>query len=315
MFLLSELVRRHGHKVVLTGEGADELLAGYDLFKEMQIRRFWARQPESRLRPALLRRLYPDIPRLAENSAFATAFFRRGLQETDSPYYSHQIRWGHAAFLRRFLADGMQDGLGATLEVQPIDLPAAYDEWPSLSKAQYLEIRTFLSPYLLSSQGDRVAMAHSVEGRYPFLDYRVVEFCSRLPADLKLRGLREKWLLRQLGRTLLPGEIWQRRKRPYRAPIQRSFMNGSPNTAYVAELLAADTVRQTGYFNAAAVERLTRKSSSAEPVSEADEMALVGILSTQLLDHHFVRRQGWQPHAPDPATFKLVDHVGLPVGV
>ncbi|HXJ55473.1 MAG TPA: asparagine synthase-related protein, partial [Verrucomicrobiae bacterium] len=72
---------------------------------------------------------------------------------------------------------------------------------------------------------DRVAMAHSVEGRFPFLDYRVVEFCSRLPADLKLRGLTEKYLLKKLGERWLPQEIWRRRKRPYRAPIHRSFFN------------------------------------------------------------------------------------------
>lgn len=108
-------------------------------------------------------------------------------------------------------------------------------------KASYLEIFVIiLQPvvhqhvqwilifeYLLCSQGDRMAMAHSVEGRFPFLDYRLVEFCNHLPSTLKLHGLTEKWLLKQMGRKLLPDAIWQRVKRPYRAPVHRSFFGGA----------------------------------------------------------------------------------------
>ena len=129
-----------------------------------------------------------------------------------------------------------------------------------LAQAQYLEITTFLSSYLLAAQGDRVAMGHSVEGRFPFLDYRVVEFANRLPPDLKLRGLREKWLLRQFGRTLLPDDIWTRRKRPYRAPIHRSFFNDDPATAYVGELLGEQAMKEAGLFNPQAVAQLVAKA-------------------------------------------------------
>ncbi len=188
-------MHQHGLKVVLTGEGADEFFGGYDIFKEAAVRRFWARQPESAMRPTLLRRLYPDIAGLGQTSnAFLSAFFSKGLADTDAFDYSHRIRWTNAArFRRSFLA------------VEPTArrrrrLPPAFASWPALAQAQYLEIATFLSPYLLSSQGDRVAMAHAVEGRFPFLDYRVVAFANRLPADEKLLGLSEKWLLRQLGR-------------------------------------------------------------------------------------------------------------------
>jgi len=94
MFMLSRLVREHGFKVVLTGEGADEFLAGYDIFKEMKVRRFWARQPGSKLRPMLLKRLYTDIAGLpGHNGSFLSAFFKQDLTEVDSPIYSHAIRW------------------------------------------------------------------------------------------------------------------------------------------------------------------------------------------------------------------------------
>ena len=131
-------------------------------------------------------------------------------------------------------------------------------------------------------------MAHSVEGRFPFLDFRVVEFCNRSPANLKLRGLTEKWLLRQFGRKLLPQRIWQRGKRPYRAPIRRCFYGpGVPD--FVQELLSEKAVRESGFFEPGCVAQLVRKAKSGSHLSEVDEMALVGILSTQFVHELFVK--------------------------
>jgi asparagine synthase (glutamine-hydrolysing) len=230
MFILSKLVRDTGVKVVLTGEGADEFLAGYDIFKEAKIRRFWGQRPDSVLRPALLRRLYPDIAGLSGNNfSLLAAFFGEGLTQLDNPVYSHAVRWRNNQRTRRFFTEDVLSSStlpnGKLLAAQ---LPPRFMAWDYLARAQYLEIKTFLSQYLLSSQGDRMAMAHSVEGRFPFLDCRVVQFCNDLPSNLKLRGLTEKYLLRKLGERWLPKEIWGRRKRPYRAPVHRSFFSGSP---------------------------------------------------------------------------------------
>ena len=283
MFLLSGLVRERKYKVVLTGEGADEFLGGYDIFKEMKVRRFWARQPDSELRPRLFFKLYPDINRMSASGAFLLGFFRRGLLDTNSPFYSHTVRWTNTARARRFLLDGGEAG---TLP-ESLPIPAGFSTWPELCQAQYWEIVTFLSPYLLSSQGDRMAMAHSVEGRYPFLDYRVVEFCNRLPTHLKMPGISEKYILKQLGKKYLPAEIWQRVKRPYRAPIQRSFFYPSP-PEYVKELLSEPALRQSGFFKPQAVRGLVEKASSSLELSEVEDMALVGILSTQLVNQLFI---------------------------
>jgi asparagine synthase (glutamine-hydrolysing) len=291
MFLLSGLVHDADIKVVLTGEGADEFLAGYDLFKEMKVRRFWARQPDSELRPLLLRRLYPDISELGSmNETYLRAFYKRGMTDAGSPYYSHALRWSNTARTLRFLDNhagpGSHEGTNDYAEF--VSLPAGFAGWTPLAQAQYLEITTFLSPYLLSSQGDRMAMAHAVEGRYPFLDWRMVEFCNRLPTHLKLRGLMEKWLLKQLGQRLLPPDIWQRRKRPYRAPIQHSFFGpGAPD--YVRELLSEPALRESALFNSGAVGQLVRKAQDGQRLSEVEGMALTGILSTQLLHHYFVK--------------------------
>jgi asparagine synthase (glutamine-hydrolysing) len=283
MFLLSKLVRDSGIKVVLTGEGADELLGGYDIFKEAVIRGFWARQPDSRIRPLLLRRLYPDIARLAgTSSGHLAAFFRDDLSAVDSPYFSHAVRWRNGARNTRFLSrEALNHSPGPAI-------PDEFSSWGTLERAQYLEMTVFLSQYLLSSQGDRMSMAHSVEGRYPFLDHRVVDFCSSLPSRWKLNGLTEKYLLRQLARDLLPRSICERPKRPYRAPIHRSFFNEA-RLDYVRELLGPAAIRESRLFEAEAVALLVRKIDAGRPLSETDDMALAGILSTQLVYHRFVR--------------------------
>jgi asparagine synthase (glutamine-hydrolysing) len=130
-----------------------------------------------------------------------------------------------------------------------------------------------------------------------------------LPDDLKQSGLKEKVLLRRLARRLLPPEIWQRVKRPYRAPIRRTFFDNGHQPEYVEELLSPEGLRRTGYFQPEAVAGLVAKARAADEMSEVDEMALVGILSTQLVDHQFVRR----PPAPGPVEalpgLKSVDAV------
>jgi len=291
MFLLSKLVRDSDYKVVLTGEGADEFLAGYDIFKEGKVRRFWAAQPSSARRPMLLGRLYPEIARLSKmNPALLTAFFREGLGDTESPDYSHAIRWRNGRRNVRFFSDEIREQVAA-LQPNGIEdrLPGDFREWAPLARAQYLEIKIFLSQYLLSSQGDRMGMAHSVEGRFPFLDCRLVEFCNGLPPNLKLRGLTEKYILRNFGRQWLPEGIWRRRKRPYRAPIHRSFFHKTA-PGYVRELLSAESLERTGLFHPRAVDQLVRKVEQGGPLGESDDMALVGILSTQLVHHQFAAR-------------------------
>jgi asparagine synthase (glutamine-hydrolysing) len=179
LYQLSGLVREKNFKVVLTGEGSDEIFAGYDIFKEDRVRRFWARQPDSTLRPTLFRKLYPDIFPVddSRSRAFLESFFRRGLNEVDSPTYSHSVRWENTSQIKTFFSGDLRNTVeqGETFEDRFIaSLPGDFMTWDPLSRAQYTEISVFLSNYLLSSQGDRMAMAHAVEGRFPFLDHRVV---------------------------------------------------------------------------------------------------------------------------------------------
>lgn len=321
MFLLSQLVHNHHHKVVLTGEGADEFLAGYDIFKEMKIRRFWSADPESNLRPRLLAQIYPDIAafggHINASGAFLQSFFKRDLTQTSSPYYSHLIRWKNTARTWRFLSQQYRQendkGGDASIPLDRLPLPVGFNGWTDLAQAQYWEIITFLSPYLLSSQGDRMSMANSVEGRYPFLDHRVIEFCNRLPPEMKMPVLVEKWLLKRLGRKYLPETIWQRKKHPYRAPVHRSFFTGDP-PAYVREMLSETALRRAGYFEPAAAARLADKASSSLGLSEVEDMALVGILSTQLVDQFFVRGNRPGPDRQMPNRLKVIDRLASEPG-
>jgi asparagine synthase (glutamine-hydrolysing) len=291
LLLLSGLVRRSGYKVVLTGEGADEVFAGYDLFKEARIRRFWARQPASRWRPSLLSRLYPYLRRSpVGNRAFAESFFRPGATDPSAAFYAHAPRWAATRRIWNFLAPALKAELAGwepEHELAPL-VPPDFREWDALSRDQFVEVETLLYGYLLSSQGERMAMANSVEGRVPFLDHRVVEFANALPARLKLAGLREKAVLREAMRPLLPAAITDRVKQPYRAPDVASFFAGGQPLDYVAAVLGRANVQRAGYFDAAAVEQLVGKCRAGRALGAADNMAFVGILSTMLLHERYM---------------------------
>ncbi len=293
LMLLAKLVRGNSFKVVLTGEGSDELFAGYDIFKEDRVRRFWARRPDSQVRPRLLQKLYPDIfsDEDSRRRVFLENFFRKGLDQVHLPQYSHLIRWENTSQLQNFFSAEMQNAVNGQkdfLDRFTAALPADFMDWDPLSRAQHTEITIFLSNYLLSSQGDRMAMAHAVEGRFPFLDYRVVEFACSLPARFRLHGLKDKFILRKSAAGLIPPELAQRPKQPYRAPISHCFL-GNHQHDYVTDLLSERAIRNAGVFDALKVQRLVAKCRKQEGnlLSERENMALVGILSTQLLDHYF----------------------------
>jgi len=294
LYLLSRLVRQHGYKVVLTGEGADEFLGGYDIFKEAKIRRFWAADMHSRRRPLLLKRLYPYLQNLqAQSDAYLKAFFHVDAADLSNPFFSHLPRWDLTARLKVFLSEAVKD------EVRHADryaemkklLPSEYPQWGGFSQAQHLESTGLLPGYILSSQGDRMAMAHSVEGRFPFLDYRVVEFSATIPPRLKMKVLNEKYILKRAAGQLVPPSVRQRPKQPYRAPDARSFfdpLTGTARHAYVDELLSRARIQKDGLFNPLAVQKLVDKARKGQMIGAKDNMALVGILSTQLLVDQFV---------------------------
>lgn len=292
LYMLAKLVRESGFKVVLTGEGADETMGGYDIFKEAKIRRFWGRSPESRMRPLLLKRLYPYMDGIQRQpTAYLKKFFHVAPEDLASPFFSHLPRWELTAKLKTFLSEGVRAETQTSNGLLDLEraLPSTYGSWTGFNQAEYLEAMYLLPGYILSSQGDRMAMAHSVEGRYPFLDYRVVEFAAKLPPNLKMKVLDQKHLLKRAASGLIPNSIQKRYKQPYRAPDGKSFFASTWN--YAQDMLSAEKIKRDGIFNPGAVTALVAKFESGRAGSVKDDMALVGILSTQIMLEQFIHRR------------------------
>ena len=290
MQMLSGLVRKSAFKVVLTGEGADEVLGGYDIFKEAKVREFWARNPTSEWRPMLLKRLYPYLDFSGNRSqAYQKAFFGDGFDGLDSLSFAHQPRWNMTAQIKLFYSDEFRASLARDAAVEfEQKADAAWQRWHRFNRWEYVEARTILPGYILSLQGDRMLMANSVEGRFPYLDHRVIEFAMRLPPKFKMRAMREKYLLKKAMAEKLPGSITARTKQPYRAPNAEVFAGKSFDS--VGDLLSETRVARAGYFDRRKVTMLLNKVRRTRSLGERDNMAFVGILSTQAWHRMFIER-------------------------
>ncbi len=240
---------------------------------------------------ALLDTLYPylDVPTERRGPAWRRFFFDAG--PASDPLYSHQPRIRATgvvrAFYRREVADATARNGGDPLARLRADLPAAFGRWSALERAAYLELTTLLAPNLLAAQGDRVAMAHGVEGRFPFLDHRVFDCSVALSPERKLApDMTEKAELRRLAAELLPPAVAARTKQPYRAPEVAPFFD-SDAPGWVEERLEARALDDVGIFDPARVEGLLRRCRTGKASGFREGMALVGILSTQVWHERF----------------------------
>ena len=306
LLLLSRLVRESGYKVVVTGEGADEVLGGYDIFREARVRLFWARDPASRKRARAVELLYPWMARSpGQAPAFARSFFGRNLDPAD-PAISHRPRWDSTAALKTLLAPDVRRQV-SDVPPEATMMPAGSETWDPLCRAQWWEMTTLLPGYLLSSQGDRMLMANSVEGRFPFLDPDVVEFSNSLPARHKLFGLEEKYLLKRAFTDLVPDDILKRPKQPYRAPDAASFFFSGRGPDWLTDATSPDALETCGIFNPAAVQVLFDKCASRRGAAtgNTDNMRVLAVLSTQLLYQQFISGAGG-PDGSEPPPEPLV---------
>lgn len=312
MFLLSKLVRENNIKVVITGEGADEMLAGYDIFKEAKIRRFWASQPDSKFRPLLLKKLYPYLPQMKDaNPTTLKMFYGFKLEDVGNPFYSHLMRWNNSNHIKKNFSDQVKEELNSYSVFADLEesLPTGFDSWDYLEKSQWLETTVFMSGYLLSSQGDRMGMANSVEGRYPFLDYRVIEYCMSLPERFKLNGLDEKYLLKKLLINKIPDRILKRPKQAYRAPIKSVFLSAD-SPEYVREMLSEKYTSKVGVFNHNSILSLLSKIEKTGSSSEVDNMVLTSVISTHLLHSQFIENNTEGLRADGLRNLRVIEEGG-----
>jgi asparagine synthase (glutamine-hydrolysing) len=307
LHLLSKSVREQGVKAILIGEGADEVFGGCDIFREALIRNFWAKRPGSAMRASLIPTLHGYAFRDPRQAAAMTAFFGQGLGESGDPLFSHLLRWRHTRKLKRFFSAGFREATRSEdgIEEFRATLPAGFARLDAFTKAQYLEMDLFMRNYLLSSQGDRVAMANSVELRFPFLDHRLIEFMAKVPSRWKILGSEGKFLLRRMFRGSLPERILQRPDNPYRAPVPASA-KACAGLAAIESLLDRKAIESAGIFDPAQVEMLRNKLAVRDRIGGIGNMALAGIVSTMAIDSRFMRGASTRT-APEPKFTVDVD--------
>lgn len=278
---LAARIEQDGTRAVLSGEGADELLCGYDLFKVAWIRDEWSRDRHDPRWPRLLEEALAQQSGMGR--AVERAFYEQGLDQRDDPLFSHQNRWRASSRLLQYLAPDLRATVSAedVLDGVRDRLPAAYHGWSAVEQAQYLEATYFLSTALLGSQCDRPYMAHSIEARYPFLDEDVVDFALSLPQSSKLDGLREKAVLKAATADLAPAAIRSRVKQPYTAPEGDAFRSAAGSELLDA-YVDADALRRHGLFDAERVAWLVAKLRRGK-TSYYDDLAILWVFSTQVL--------------------------------
>ncbi|APW60963.1 asparagine synthase (glutamine-hydrolyzing) [Paludisphaera borealis] len=300
---LAKAVHQQGYKVALTGEGADEALAGYPWFKTQQIRQ------------KLINRFGTGIPSAIRNmvvgsmrgnpahlpTRYATQGFRTAQQDV----------YDLMAQARSFVYSGdMWNHLGSYSVYEDLGIDHdRFKHWAPLNQSLYVGYKVMLAGLLLHGKGDRVAMNSSVEGRYPLLDDDVIAFCASIAPEYKLKGLTDKWILRQVAARTLPKKIANRPKTMFRASRSEAFFDkGRP--AWVDQLLSRESLAKTGYFDPDGVIRERQALAGRlrfTPRRIIMDLSLTCVAATQLWHHTFFGGglcdlPSWSPERVSPAA-------------
>ncbi len=289
MYLLSKEVKKSKHKVVFSGEGADEVLLGYDIFFENRIRKFWAKFPDSKIRYKLLQKLYNYLPQFKNSRYFEMIkdFYKKNLIPTDDIFYSHLVRWSQYEQTREFF-NLKEERYNAENLVEELlfSLPKNFINQHSDRKTQLIEENTLLSNYLLSSQGDRVSSANSVETRYPYLDEDFSNNIFKIRSKLKAPGIKSKNLLRKSFKNFLPEEIINRPKFAYQAPEAKSFLSESHVSRIANEYY--ENIKNLNNQNSDSIYNLFKKikhPASSNRIGFRENMAFIIGLSDYCLNN------------------------------
>ncbi|MEQ1669911.1 MAG: asparagine synthase (glutamine-hydrolyzing), partial [Hyphomicrobium sp.] len=295
LWSLAGEVHNQGYKVALTGEGADEALAGYVWFKINKMQRLLDIGPLRSSRPTS--RLFRHM--MSEDQSMAELY--RIDQMIAGPHAQSEMYSMYANGRSLYYSAGTKEALGRHVAYE--DLPLNTERmrrWHPLNQSLYFGYKTLLAGLLLNHKGDRVAMANSVETRYPFLDEDLIKLCARVHPRFKLKGIRQdKYLLRQAASRWLPAEIALRPKAMFRAPFAATFLDNPP--AYVQQLMSEESLKRTGYFDVAEVRRQFTNQSHANEGKRRffAGMSLATVLSTQLWHHLYLGGGLCELPAPD----------------
>jgi len=299
-YLLSEFVHNKNYKVVYTGDGADEILAGYDCFRQNFIRiwgnefqdgderwNYYLREFNSFLSEDYLRMLWQlhqqeSQQQTRDSFGFYPAWF---------DFWQILAQYQDGLFSNEFISAN-RDNQQMQQLMQGVN--KNIEGLHRLNKSLYLEYKTRLPGWILW-KSDRLSMAHSLEIRVPFMDNRVVEVAARMPPDLKLNGMEEKYILKQLMWPHLPEHPHAYKKRAFYSPI-REWLFSDKNRQRVEDYFSRDSIEQVGVFNAGRVEQLWQQMlATTTPQSMNEwyqlmrlEWVLMIILSVQILHRIFI---------------------------
>ena len=279
---LANTVHQQGYKVALTGEGADEALAGYVWFKTQATR------------DRISQRIGTGLPMLARKFLLAAvgggSAHRAPLLAIGGVRTAQQDMYELIGQARSILySDDMWDRLGNHNPYDDLSITAGekMKRWHPMNQSLYVGYKVMLAGLLMISKGDRISMHSSVETRYPFLDDDVIKFCSDIAPEYKLRGRTEKWILRQVAARTLPTKIANRPKTMFRSRFSKTFLDPIHPT-WVDELLSPASLKKTGYFDPEKVKK-ERMIQLAIPRITARrfvmDIALTCVVATQLWHH------------------------------
>lgn len=295
LYNLSSKVSKDGIKVVLSGEGSDEIFLGYDIFKEVKLREKWKKNLNSKTIPVQFKKLYSYLPHFSNPryASMAVESFRLSL-DSKSLFFSHIPRWNNNAFNKVYFSSETKNILFNYDCIAEFEnsIPPEFLSANAIDRAQYLELQTLLRGYLLSSQGDRMLMKHSVEGRFPFLDNNVVDLASRLPESSKLLAMNDKRILRGIANLTLPPEIVKRQKFAFQAPEIRAFCQVDGKLDEISShYLSAEFIEDKRIFANDSVQILLNKikNSELDRLGTRDNMAFIQILSTHIFIEKFIK--------------------------
>ena len=252
-FLLSRAVRDAGIKVVFTGEGADEMLGGYPFFRVDAVNHDPALDEAERLE--LIDRMFEA------NEAARAIMMPQEVSESGLLGVESRLGWvpasvGAMAAMSDALAPIYRDEMKALLAKADGPFVGALDRLPvgqrmegrnGLNQSLYLQSKTMLPSFILTVLGDRMEMAHSIEGRVPFLDHHVAEECARMPVHLKVKGMREKHVLREAAKDVLTPEVHDRQKHPFTSPPTRR--DDDPMMEFYRDTFASQAARAQPLFD------------------------------------------------------------------
>lgn len=287
MYYLSQLVKLHKRKVVLDGQGADELFGGYSWFRDTKIKGFCEKFPEAQFCKFLLDKF--NILQIEQEEQikknFAVLFKDESIIET---YGFLLKRWLRKPLKLYLFSSGFQEQIlysSGERFLKTVAPPDLLNQWTPLQRQQFLSIMINLPNYLLSTLGDRVAMASGVECRHPFLDLEMIEFAMKLPDLMKIRGLKEKYILKQVAYKYLPYEVVERNKKPYKAPIN---INKLMNSKYIRDFLSYEALSDFGIFDPQRTTDFIKVLLNKANKNKQEDDTLIGILTTQILYNEFI---------------------------